>query len=186
MFNYPVDPLEILAVLTATISVFFSYQKNILTFPFGMVSSILYVYLCFQSRIYADSGINAFYFMMSGYGWLNWNKSNEFIVKVLDFKKHLLMVGITIISFLSIYLILQKFSDSDVILIDSVTTSLCISGMLLMAWRNIENWIYLLIANIISIPLYIYKELYFSALLFLILTIFAVLGYFNWKKHLTN
>lgn len=186
MFNIPVDPLEIIAVITALISVFFSYKKNILTFPFGMISSAVYVYLCFQSKIYADSGINTFYFLMSVYGWINWKKSEDFIVKVLNLRNQFLFLLITLFVFGIIFLILINFSDSDVIVVDSITTALCVSGMLLMAWRNIENWIYLLIANLISIPLYIYKELYFSALLFLILAIFAVLGFLNWKKTLTN
>lgn len=186
MFNFPVNIEEIFAVITGVLSVFFSYRKSILTFPMGMISCLLYIYICFSSGIYADSGINAFYFLMSIYGWFNWGKSMEFKVQKLKIKEHYYMILFTILIFLILFFLLLKFSDSDVIIVDAITTSLCISGMLLMAWRNIENWIYLLIANVISIPLYLYKELYFSSLLFIILSIFAVLGFLNWKKHLIH
>lgn len=182
----PTDPYEIIASLTGVISVYFSFKKNILTFPFGIISVLLFVKLCFEAGIYADMGINIFYFLMSVYGWISWGKSKEFIIKKLNNKLNGYLILLTGFLWLVIFFLLENFTDSNVAWIDSLTTALCISGMLLMAWRNIENWIYLLIANIISIPLYIYKELYFSALLFLILTIFAVLGYLNWKKHLTN
>lgn len=183
---FPTDPFEITASITGVVSVYFSFKKNILTYPFGIISVLLFVKICFDARIYADAGINVFYFLMSIYGWINWNSNKEFIINKLSAKNNFLIIIITFLFWIIIYFILHFFTNSNVAIVDALTTSLCISGMLLMAWRNIENWIYLLIADLISIPLYFYKELYFPACLFVILSIFAILGYLNWKKSLNN
>ena len=86
-------------------------------------------------------------------------------------------------SFLIIQYALNK-TDSDVVFLDSITTALSLTGMLLLARRKLENWIYWIIADIIYIPLYIYKELYPTSLQFFIFLILAILGYRNWKKEL--
>ncbi|MEE3112702.1 MAG: nicotinamide riboside transporter PnuC, partial [Bacteroidota bacterium] len=71
-----------------------------------------------------------------------------------------------------------------VVFLDSITTALSLTGMLLLARRKLENWIYWIIADIIYIPLYMYKELYPTSLQFFIFLILAILGYRNWKKAL--
>jgi nicotinamide mononucleotide transporter len=70
------------------------------------------------------------------------------------------------------------------VFLDSITTALSLTGMLLLARRKLENWIYWIIADIIYIPLYMYKELYPTSLQFFIFLILAILGYRNWKKEL--
>ena len=135
-------------------------------------------------------GINIFYFIMSVYGWINWNrlfKSNEgFKVIRLSFNQNIFFFLITLFFWMIIFFILKKYTNSNVPILDSFTTAFFITGMILMTIKSIENWIYLLIGNLVVMPLFIYKELYISAVFYLILTVFAILGLISWKKSIKN
>ena len=98
-------------------------------------------------------------------------------------QENLISMSLCIFFFLIIQYALNK-TDSDVVFLDSITTALSLTGMLLLARRKLENWIYWIIADIIYIPLYMYKELYPTSLQFFIFLILAILGYRNWKKEL--
>ena len=82
-----------------------------------------------------------------------------------------------------IYTILKN-TDSDVIMLDSLTTSLSLTAMLLLARRKIENWIFWIIADLIYIPLYLYKGLYIASLQYFVFLILATSGYIEWKKNI--
>ncbi len=184
------NPMELCATLTGVASVYFAYKKNILTFFSGLISVTLYIFICFNVGIYAEMGINIFYFIMSIYGWISWNrlfKSNEgFKVIRLSFNQNIFFFFITLFFWMIIFFILKKYTNSNVPILDSFTTAFFITGMILMTMKSIENWIYLLIGNLVVMPLFIYKELYISAVFYLILTVFAFLGLISWKKSIKN
>jgi nicotinamide mononucleotide transporter len=186
MWDLFFNPLELTATLTGTASVYLSFRKNILTYFFGLISVSIYVYICFFAGLYADMGINVFYFIMSVYGWINWSRMNSkdsrFHVFRLSFNENIFYAVLTATSWLIIYFILKDFTDSKVPVTDAFTTAMFITGMILMAKKFTENWIYLLIGNLVSIPLYFYKELYPSAGFFVILSVFSLLGFYSWKK----
>lgn len=190
MWDLFINPFEITAVLTGLASVYFSYRKNILTYFFGIISVLLYVYLCYNSGLYAEAGINVFYFIMSVYGWIKWRqlyaKNERFKAISLKYSYQWIFVLLTAFFWGIIYLILAEFTDSNVPLADSFTTSFFITGMILMTFKSIENWIYLFIGNIFSIPLFMFKELYVSSFFYLILCVFSIMGYLNWKKSLKS
>jgi nicotinamide mononucleotide transporter len=167
-------------------SVWFSKKVNILVYPTGIVSVIIYVYICFFTKLYADMGINFVYFVMSIYGWYNWSRKTE-VKKILPIgvcskKDHLINLIIFVFFFLVLTYVLKNLTDSNVPIWDSLTTAIFIVGMWLMAWKKVENWIYWILGNIISIPLYFYKGLVFTSLQFTIFLILAILGYIEWKQ----
>lgn len=179
--------LEILGVFFGISSVIYSKKENILVYPTGIISVLIYVYLCFEYKLYADMGINAFYFIMSVYGWYNWSNNTEsetLIIRKNSLKENIVSAGAIIVLWGILYLILSEFTDSDVPYIDSFTTSVCFVGMWLMAWKRLENWTMWIIADLVSIPLYWYKGLYFTSVQFLVFTVIAVLGYIEWKNKL--
>ena len=181
--------LELIAVFFGIASVFYSKKENILVFPTGIISTLIYIYLCFGIKLYADMSINLFYFIMSIYGWFIWSskKATQTIrITSNTLKENAVSVVSMFVLWVIIYFVLSKYTDSDVAYIDSFTTAMCFVGMLLMAWKRIENWIFLIIADVVSIPLYWYKELYLTSVLFLILTIIAILAFVEWKKKLSK
>ncbi|MEQ8554317.1 MAG: nicotinamide riboside transporter PnuC [Cyclobacteriaceae bacterium] len=185
---YQTTWLEAVAVIFGLLSVWYSKQENILVYPTGIISVLIYVYLTFVYKLYADMGINAYYFIMSVYGWYNWTNTDgnktQIPVSWNTGKENLISVAFFIVSFLLIRWILLDFTDSDVPNWDAVTTSFALVGMWLMAKKKIENWVAWIITDIISVPLYLYKGLPFTAFQFLVFTGLAFWGYFAWKKSL--
>lgn len=180
--------LEAAGVIFGLLSVFFAKKENILVFPTGIISVLIYIYLTFQAKLYADMGINAYYFIMSIYGWYYWagkGKTDEHTpITTNNRKEWVWTIIILILSFIVLYLALVNFTDSDVPLIDAITTAIFFVGMQLMAKKKIENWIAWIIGDFISIPLYFYKGLVLTSFQFTLFFIIAIAGYISWKKTL--
>lgn len=178
--------LEIVAVFFGLLSVWFSKKVNILVFPTGIVSVLIYVYICYFAGLYADMGINAVYFIMSVYGWYYWSRKSQddhvIPVRFAGFRLNLISAVATILCFWILSFALINFTDSTVPYWDSFTTAIFIVGMLLMALKRVENWIYWIIGDLISIPLYFHKGLVFTSLQYAIFLIIAVMGYFAWRE----
>lgn len=182
--------LEVFGVLFGLLSVWFAKKENILVFPTGIISVLIYVYLCFQAKLYADMGINAYYFVMSVYGWYVWSRRDEeqhvTPISTSSLSDWILGFLTFALSFSILYLVLNNLTDSDVPFWDSLTTSLFFVGMWLMARKKIENWIIWIIADAISVPLYFYKELQLTSIQYLVFLILAISGYISWRKTLVN
>ena len=182
--------LELVAVVFGVISVLFARKNNILVYPTGLVSTILYVYILFEFQLYGDLIINFYYTIMSFLGWYLWSKTkdghDEFPISIINRKEILvstLIFTITLTFVAIVYHFFDKFTDWTAY-VDALTTGLFFVGMWLMAKRKIENWILWIIADAISIPLYFYKGLTFSSFQFILFTIIAILGYKEWKRFL--
>ena len=178
--------LETLATIFGILSVWYARNNKIYVFPTGIVSVLIFAYLTFINKIYAETGINIYYFVMSVYGWVLWGSKNKKIQKKISFSSTseiIFSITISIIFYIIIYTILKN-TDSDVIILDSLTTSLSLTAMLLLARRKIENWIFWIIADLIYIPLYLYKGLYITSLQYFFFLILATSGYIEWKKNI--
>ena len=183
---------EFIAVVFGILSVWFAKQEKILVYPTGIISVVLYVFICFEVKLYADAGINLFYFVMSVYGWYCWAvKKNQPILHITACSKRdwLFSAGLFVVSLLVIIILLKIFKKDDieywstlVPYIDTFVTSVFIVGMWMMARKKIENWILWIIGDAISIPLFIYKGLAFSGFQFMIFLVLAVMGYISWRK----
>ncbi|WP_445720105.1 nicotinamide riboside transporter PnuC [Flavobacterium sp.] len=182
--------LELTAVLFGIISVLFARKNNILVYPTGLISTVIYVYILLEWKLFGDFIINIYYSFMSILGWYLWtrkkNGANEFPISGMNRKDYVfssLIFGGTLLFIALVYHFFDKFTDWTAY-VDTLTTALFFVGMWLMAKRKIENWIIWIVADIISVPLYFYKGLTFSSLQFLLFTIIAILGYLEWRKFL--
>jgi nicotinamide mononucleotide transporter len=180
------SPVEIVAVFFGLVSVLYERKGNILVFPTGIVSVIIYVYLCYHAKLYADMLINGYYFIMSLYGWYFWlkkDKSNQYTpvtrCEKPELRKYILLF---VFSFIVIYITLKFLTDSDVPVMDALTTAIFVCGMVLLARKKIENWIAWMAGNFLAIPLFFYKGLILTGIQFLVFFILSVSGYLMWKK----
>ena len=184
--------LEIIAVIFGFLSVWYSKQNKIFVFPSGMISTSIFVYLLLKWGLLGDMMINGYYFIMSVYGWYIWTrKVDETHVTPISRatkKENQISIAIFIATLLFVYVIYNVFDkwNSWVAFVDSITTAIFFVGMWLMARRKIENWIYWIIGDIISIPLYLYKGFTFTSFQYLGFTFIAIYGYIAWKKHLSS
>jgi nicotinamide mononucleotide transporter len=89
---------------------------------------------------------------------------------------------------LFVYIVYNSFNmwTTWVAYIDTITTGIFFVGMWLMAKRKVENWIFWILGDLISIPLYFYKGFTFTSLQYLGFTIIAIYGYISWKKLLSK
>ena len=183
--------LEITAVIFGLLSVWYSKNNNILVFPTGMISTAIFIYLLYKWVLLGDMMINAYYFVMSIYGWFIWTRKENNTVtpisRVTNNEKKIATI-IFLSSLVFVYLIYVYFDKWGTVTsyIDNITTAIFFVGMWLMAKRKIENWIFWIIADIISVPLYFYKGLTFTSLQYLIFTFIAIAGYYSWKKILNK
>jgi nicotinamide mononucleotide transporter len=185
--------LEIIAVIFGLLSVWYAKKANILVYPTGIVSVLIYVYICFFAKLYADMGINFFYFVMSVYGWYNWTRirPGQKVISISWNSNKEQWIGIiaTVIACFAIFGLIWIFKHEDteymnsfVPYVDSFTTAVFLIGMLLMARKKVENWIYWIIGDIVSIPLYFMKGLVFTSFQYTVFLLLAVLGYLEWKR----
>lgn len=177
--------LEWLAVIFGVSEVLLARKNNILLYPAGIISILLSSYLLFHAKLYAETLLNAYYLVMSIYGWYFWiHKKSKPDVRISRTTKKEMTIALSIvgIGFVVLYLFLLNFTGSDVPLEDAIVASTAWAGMWLLAKRKIENWIFLNVSNIIAIPLLIHKDLPMMAMLTLFLFIVAIFGYFDWKK----
>ena len=184
--------LEIVAVFFGFLSVWFSKQNKVLVFPTGMISTVIFVYLLLKWELLGDMMINAYYFIMSVYGWYIWTRkvddSHVTPISIMSFNEKKISTAIFLATLLFVYLVYQTFDKwtSWVAYVDTITTAIFFVGMWLMARRKLENWIFWIIGDIISVPLYFYKGFTFTSLQYLGFTFIAVYGYIAWKKSINN
>lgn len=181
--------IEFLATLTSIIYVIFSVKQSIWLWPFGLVSSGLYVYTFFDAKIYADMGLYMYYVAMSIYGWYAWSRPNKSALKksrIISVKGQnktiVALISATIITFFLLAGILINFTDSTIPYIDAFTTSLSFVATWMLAKRYLEQWHIWVFVNLVSCGVYFYKELYITVLLFLGLAVMAIVGLNEWGK----
>lgn len=195
--------LEIIAMVFGILSVYFSVKKNIWVYPTGIISTALYVYILFVFGLLGDCMINVYYTVMSIYGWILWAKNSKDHVHVevsWATKKEwiygsiLFVLSLILVTVIYYYkpFIDNKFSMENVNLglyhldwanwLDVFTTSIFLVGMWFMAKRRIENWIFWIIGDFICIPMMIYKGLGITSVQYMVFTVMAFIGYFEWKK----
>ena len=180
--------LEFIAVLLGILSVIFAKMNKIAVYPTGMISTGIFVYLLFHFKLLGDMIINAYFFFMSIYGWFYWSykKEGQIINKVSysSNKDYVIVALIFLISLILISIIYKLFNvfTSWSAYIDTLTTGIFFVAMWLMARRKVESWIFWIIGDLISIPLYLYKGLAITTIQYFIFTIIAVMGYKSWVK----
>lgn len=208
--------LEFVAATLGIISVFYARKENILVYPTGIISTVIYVYLLSQWSLYGDLIINIYYTLMSIYGWWVWSR-------VVDDDNHHLAISRTslvdkiktlgIFAFSSAFIIgvyhyyevipadlgvmgsikhvynnalagdLEKFR-TIIPFLDTFTTGAAFAAMWLMANKKIENWIFWIAVNFVSVPLYFIKGYGFTGVQYFVFLILAIFGYIEWKNRI--
>lgn len=177
------DVLEWLGVIFAIVYVFLASKGNRYCFVFGLISSLIFVEICFSSRLYFETAINVYYVIMSFVGWYTWKSvSGEIDIIKLDNKSFAGLLFITTILALLMGFIVDEYTNADLPYLDAITTVLAVLATWMMVKKQIENWIVWIIADGLSVFMYFSKDHIPLSILFGIYTTIAIYGYFNWKK----
>jgi len=177
--------LEAIAALTGIIAIFYQIKVKPIYWPISIINVLLYIVVFYQARLYAEISLQWYYLVMSVYGWIFWSKktnNHSLPITKTTTKMWLVILSIFPIVWLGMAFLLKKYSNTDVPFIDSFLTTLSFVATYLLARKKIENWILWIFVDFLSIGLYFYKHLYATIILFVILTILAIFGYFEWRK----
>ena len=192
--NYPKSEIyfELVAIIFGLLSVWYAKKNSFWVFPTGIINTIIYTYLLLKWSLLGDMIINFYYTIMSIYGWWIWTRKKEDCTELPISKINKAEINWSILIFFTstlfvvlVYTFFDKFAGW-ISYIDIFVTGIFFVGMWLMTKRKIENWIFWIIGDFISIPMYFYKGFTFTSLQYLIFTILAIFAYLEWKKILAK
>lgn len=188
--------LEWVAVLTSIMYVILAARQNISCWYFAFLTSSLYVYLCFTNQLYIETVLQLFYVLMAFYGWFQWRKHENMgikgaeesetpalnLIRTWPLKYHALVLSAGVVMTLIFGMIFRNLTDQQNAFIDAFTTVFSLVATYMVTSRVLENWIYWVVIDIVSIYLYYERGLKLSALLFVIFTLLAIFGFFKWLR----
>lgn len=185
-------PIELIAVISGIVSVWFSRKESIWVYPTGILNTTLFIYLSIQGHLLGEASVNLYYTIMSLYGWWLWTRksqtSGNYILQITnnsaaDWKFQLLFFGA---AYLIIYLALRwaqsAFAPEAIPWADAFASATAYTGMWGMAKKKVASWYWWIATNMASIPLYFIKGYMFTSVQFVILLILAVAGLISWQK----
>lgn len=190
--------LEWLAVITGVAYVILASYQSIWCWLFAFISSSLYVYICIDFNLYIESGLQLFYVAMAIVGWLSWKHTNEHrtratndlmdapkeksAVQVWSLKLHALNIVASGVVAFTLGWIFDSYTDQSNPYMDAFTTVYSLLATFMVTRRVLENWIYWIVIDLVSIYLYSSRELYLSSVLYALFTILAAVGFYAWYR----
>ncbi len=178
--------LEYIAVFFGIASVIFSRLENIWVYPTGIVNTTVYIYLSIVAGLYAEAGVNFYYTVMSIVGWVLWaqKKEGEKVLHITWSSKREWLISLAFFAscWLVLWWVLRSYTNSTVPLADGFASAAAYTGMWLMARKKLENWLWWIVTNIASIPLYFIKGFVFTSFQYLVFLVLAVMGYVEWRR----
>jgi len=179
--------IEIVGAILSLIYLYLSIKQMVSLWFFGIISSLFYIVVFFQSKLYADMSLQYYYVFISIYGWIHWKKGtteNNKELPAIRINNRFIIISVvaTVVIYIIYYLVLLNFTDSTIPKSDALVGALSVIGTWMLAKKFIENWLVWIVADALCIGLYIYKGLYPTSVLFAIYTVMAWVGYLQWKK----
>ncbi|HUM89534.1 MAG TPA: nicotinamide riboside transporter PnuC [Prolixibacteraceae bacterium] len=185
--------IEVTGAILGIGYVFLPVKQNILTWLLGFLTSAFYIVVFLKSGFYADMGLQIYYVWISVYGWIIWSggiktadSKSDYPVSKTRKKQVVVLSVVSFFLWLSIGILLSKYTDSVVPIGDSFTTAMGIVATWMLARKMIEHWIIWVIVDLVSAGLYLWKGLYPTVALYIIYTFAAIWGYIEWKKSLVK
>ena len=185
-------PLEAVAVIMGIVSVWYSRKENILVYPTGLINTTLYIYLSYKGHLLGEASVNLYYTIMSLYGWYLWTRKTpdqtNYVLQIThsntkEWLQQLLFFGVI---YTTLFLVLtyakSAFAPEAIPWADAFASATAYTGMWLMAKKKVESWIWWILTNIASIPLYFTKGHAFTSIQFMVLLILAIAGLISWKE----
>lgn len=183
---------EFIAVIAGIASVWFSRRENILVYPVGLINTTIYIYLSLKGHLLGEASVNLYYTIVSIYGWVLWSRKDKVSHNnMLQITKSSAKQWIAQLAFFAAFYIVifsalswlkKDFAPEAIPWADAFASASAYTGMWLMARKKVESWIWWIVTNIASIPLYFIKGYVFTSVQFLVLLVLAVAGLIEWNK----
>jgi nicotinamide mononucleotide transporter len=177
--------LEWIGAITGIACVYLAARQNIWNWLTGIISVTAYLIVFFENGLFGDAYLQIYFLGTGVYGWYFWlrkKERHEKPITSLSLKEYGLVILATLALSLLLGLYLQKFTSSTVPYIDGFCTAISFVAQLLMTRKILQNWALWVFVDICYVPLYIYKSLYVTAILYVVLLVLATIGYIDWYK----
>ena len=185
--------IEISGALISLVYLYFSVKQIIWLWPFGLLSALFYIWIYYFSGFYADMSLQVYYVLISLYGWYLWSAGRdskkgktELEISRVSRRAIVILACVFMILWFGISLVLIRYTDSQIPVMDALTTAGSIIATWMLAKKILEHWLLWIVIDAISIGLYFYRGLYATLVLFIVYTMVAILGYLAWKKAITK
>jgi nicotinamide mononucleotide transporter len=179
-------PLEVVAAIFGAIAVYLSARENIWSWPTAIINVSLYTVVFFQSRLYADMGLQVVYLALSIYGWYNWlhGGAERTVLHVSRASLRTLALLALIIAVGSFVLgtTLARHTDAVLPYLDSTLTVTSLVAQWLMTRKILENWILWIAVDVIYVPMFVSRGLIATAILYAVFLALALLGFISWRR----
>ena len=177
---------ELLGSALGLINIVLLVRRSVWNFPAAMASVLLIGVTLFQARLYSESGLQAFFFAVNLAGWYQWSRASESHQAVaVDWMAPAARVGWAVVTALlsvSLGWVMHRFTNAALPFADSAVTGASIAAQLLLNNRKIENWVLWIAIDLVSIALYLNRELYYFAGLYVVFLIMSVIGLRQWTR----
>ena len=183
---------EMVAVLLSVTYLLLAIKQSLWCWVAAFISTLIYTVLFFDASLLMDSALNLFYLVMAIYGWYSWkygngiNKDEELEITSYGLLKNLKIIGTLIIVSLILGYIMANYTRADFAYLDTFTTVFAVFTTYTLTKKILENWLYWIVIDSVSIYIYINKGFYLTAVLFAFYTVLAFIAYNNWKKEYEN
>jgi len=177
--------LEIIGVITGLLCVYLAARNNIWNWPIAIISVGIYIFIFFDSHLYADMGLQFYFMAMNVYGWYYWSHKpadeEKTPVKLIT-RKEIILSVIAIIIFTFFLGTVLKYTPASYPYIDSFCTACSLVAQVFLARKVLENWLIWIFVDVVYVGVYIFKHLDLTAIMYAIYVGIALMGYVDWKK----
>jgi nicotinamide mononucleotide transporter len=177
---------EGLGLIFGLLAVLFLIRESIWTWPWGIAYTLISLWVFWEQRLYGDLLLHVLYLILNIYGWYHWlhpgKKKSELPITNIPLRNLIVILVLSGIGIYTFGLMLARLTDASVPYWDSATSILSVAAMWMTTQKRLENWIFWLIIDILATGIYLYKSMYFYALLYFVYIGMAVAGYIEWKK----
>lgn len=187
VFGSPVTVVEIVGFVSGALCVWLLGKQNPWNWPIGLIQVVAYLFLFWSVGLYADASLQAVYIALGLWGWWNWlrNRRGEALkVRRTRAPEWWALSGIGISGTILIAQVLMRQTDSTVPWLDSTTTVLSLLATYGQGRKLIESWWLWILADVIYVPLYAYKGLWLTSLLYVCFLALCVIGLRKWTRDL--
>jgi nicotinamide mononucleotide transporter len=183
-----INPFEVVAMLITVWSIWLATKENIWYYPTGLVALLMYTWIYYEAKLYAEAMLQIVCFGLMVYGWYEWlhggaNRKELPVTNTPGWAWTSGIVSGVLLSALTIWIQL-KFTDNPNPYVDSSLLAWSLVAQWMTARKWLQNWILWVIINTISIPLYVVRGLWPTVVLYIALWVLAILGYREWRRTL--
>ncbi len=180
--------LEWIAAIAGAVSVFLSARQNIWSWPTAIVNVSLYSYIFYRAGLYSDMGLQGVYLTLSVYGWYHWLRGGEghTTLKVSRARRRvwLASAAFALVFWVALWQLTARLPGVSLPWLDSGLTTLSLVAQWRMTRKIVENWILWIVADVVYVPMYLYKQLYVTAGLYAVFLVLAIVGLVQWRRSL--